>query len=113
MGKLVPREESFDEMSRAFKDAYGCSSNGYYEQSILLYKRAIEQDNHNFAAWNNIAVAKIFIALKDRNVDLLDEAAGDLKEAIRIVNEVYDYSEPYALAVNNLAWLEGQKANLN
>lgn len=105
-------EQSFEEMSKSFQMAFGYSSNGFYKQSLPLYEKALKEDANNFAALNNIAVAKIYIGIKERDKQKIVDAIQDLKEAIRITREVYEYPDGYPIAEGNLDWAEKELAKL-
>lgn len=99
-------EKSFDEMSESFLQAFGCSNNKNYEHSLPLYEKVIVQDKSNFVALNNIAVAKLYLAIQKREIGLIENAISDLKEAVRIALEVYKYEYGYPIAEANLVWAE-------
>lgn len=106
-------EKAFEEMSKSFQRAFGYASNGHYKQSIPLYEKAIEEDKHNFPALNNIAVAKIYIGIEEKNIAFIEEAIKNLKEAIAITKEIYKYPDGYPIAEGNLIWAEAELLNLN
>jgi tetratricopeptide (TPR) repeat protein len=103
---MSDQDKSFEKMGQNFQKAFGYSSNGHYQQSIPLYEKAIQQDKNNFAALNNIAVARIYIAIEKCDKTLIENAISDLKEAIRITKEVYNYKDGYPIAEANLNWAE-------
>lgn len=99
-------EKVFTEMSQSFQRAFGYASNGHYRQSIPLYENAIQEDKNNFPAFNNIAVAKIYIGIEEQNVQLIEEAVSNLQTAIDITRNVYKYPNGYPIAETNLVWAE-------
>jgi tetratricopeptide (TPR) repeat protein len=108
----VITNKSFKEMSLSFQKAFGYSNSKLYRQSLPLYERAIQEDKNNFAALNNIGVAKISIGIEDEDEVQVLSGINDIKEAIRITQEVYEYPEGYPLAQKNLEWAEAELAKI-
>jgi hypothetical protein len=100
------KEKSFEEMSNSFKEAYGYSLMQYYRRSILLYVLAIKDDPNNFSSWNNLTQAKVYVAIEDKNVALIEEAIADFTEAIRITEEVYKFKGGYPISAANRKWAQ-------
>lgn len=105
-------DDIYDEMSDAFKKAFGYSNSEHYRLSIPLYEKALSEDKHNFAALNNLAVAKIFVGIEEKNKDLIQNAIVHLKQAISITMDVYGATDGYPIAENNLAWAEKELLKL-
>lgn len=103
---------AFDEMSESFKRAFGYANHGYYKQSIVLYDQALAEDKNNFAALNNMAIAKIYVGIQKKDKALIEEALQNLKEAIRITKEVYKFEDGYPIAEDNLIWAESELAKI-
>ena len=112
MEKNNKKEQFFEEMSHNFQRAFGLAGLGFYHDSISLYKKALFEDKDNFSALNNIAVAKIYVGVEQKDKKLLEEAITNLKEAIRIANEVYNYPDGYPFAQANLDWAEEELTRL-
>ena len=106
------KEKVFQEMSQSFQRAFGYSSNKHYRQSIPFYEKALEEDKHNFPALNNMAVAKIYMGIEEKNIDLIETAMAHLKDAITITKEVYKYPDGYPIAEQNLIWVQEEYAKL-
>lgn len=106
-------EKIFEEMSESFQLAFGYASNEYYKLSIPLYEKAIEEDKFNFPALNNIAFAKIYIGIKEKNIAFIEEAIKYLKDAISITKEVYKYPDGFPIAGGNLIWAKAELLKLN
>lgn len=106
------KEKVFEEMSQIFQRAFGCSSNKHYKQSVPLYEKAIEEDKHNFSALNNMAVAKIYIGIEEKNIEIIDTAISHLKQAVEITKEIYKYPDGYPIAEQNLIWAQEEYAKL-
>ena len=106
------KEKAFDEMSQSFQRAFGYSSNKHYRQSIPLYEKALAEDKHNFPALNNMAVAKIYIGIEEKNIGLIKTAMAHLKDAITITKEVYKYPDGYPIAEQNLIWAQEEFTKL-
>lgn len=94
----------FEEMSESFQRAFGYSNNKYYRLSIPLYEQAVVEDPNCFSALNNLAVAKIFVGIEERNVGSIEQAIQHLKDAISITKDVFEYEDGYPIAEGNLAW---------
>ena len=105
-------KNSFEEMSQSFQRAFGYSSNKYYRQSVPLYEKAIKEDKHNFSALNNMAVAKIYIGIEEKNIKLIETGMSLLKEAIAITKEVYKYPDGFPMSEQNLIWAQEEYAKL-
>jgi tetratricopeptide (TPR) repeat protein len=103
---------AFEKMSKSFERAFGYSNSGLYKHSIPLYEQALSEDKNNFAALNNMAVAKIYMGIEERNKTYIENAISDLKEAIRIAREVYQYPDGYPIAEGNLKWAQNELLNL-
>lgn len=112
MESLNKKDQSFEEMSKSFQMAFGYSNNEYYQQSLPLYEKAMQEDNNNFAALNNMGVAKIYLGIKSKDKSLIEKAILDLKDAIRITREIYNYPDGYPIAEANLAWAEEEMVKL-
>jgi tetratricopeptide (TPR) repeat protein len=97
---------SFEQMSESFKKAFGYANHGFYKQSIKLYEQALEEDKKNFAALNNMAIAKIYVGIQKKDRALVEEAMENLREAIRITKDDYKFDDGYPIAEDNLKWAE-------
>ena len=95
---------SFEEMSKSFQMAFGCSSGKNYKAAIELYKEDLLQNPKNIAAMNNIAVAKINIGISESNKSYIYEAKEILEKTMEIVNEEKNYKGGYPIAEANLKW---------
>ena len=94
-------------MDRDFKDAVRLSNSLAYKLSIPLYEKAIENDKNNFAALNNIAVAKIIVGVEEKKTGYIEEAIKSLHLSIEITKKVFEF-EGYPIAEANLQWAQDE-----
>lgn len=104
--------DNFEEMSEDFNHAYSYSSQKKYKQSIPLYDDVILKEPNNWAALHNRGVAKIWLGIENKDLQLINIGIKDIKEAIRITVEVENYKDGYPLAEGNLKWAEDEISKL-
>lgn len=92
------------ESSSNFQNAVDMLKVGLYAKAIPLFEEDFQIDKTNFAALNNIAWAKINLAIAQKNYIQLIEAIGILKTADYIVSEIYQISQGYDIAKGNIIW---------
>jgi len=101
-----------EQNSKQFDKAFGLLNSKAFLKAIDLFLEDLQINPKNIASYNNIGVAKTYLGIANKDINLLESAIKNFQTAIDISNELQS-KDGYPSAQRNIEWAKSEITKMN